>query len=172
MKKKLLALLMTVAMAMSLVACGGEDSSTTKDNAVVENEQNDNAATDNAAADEAAALAEIFTLGFVGMDENENTYYFVCDEEIISAGLVILSADGTQNLMCIGDVVENSDGSLTLTDSEGAYQTTFTAAPMEDGILTVTFDEVLVVEMVPYEAEEVINMMFTIEAGSQNIDER
>lgn len=114
-------------------------------------------------------LASVFTIGFVGADANDNTYYFICDEEIISAGLVILSADTTQNLMCIGDVVENSDGSLTLTDVDGEYQTTFTAEPIEGG-LTMVFDGELEVTMVPYEVSEVIDMMLTIEAETQNVN--
>lgn len=114
-------------------------------------------------------LAAVFTIGYVGADDKENTYYFICDEELLSAGLVVLSADETQNVMCIGDVTENEDGSITIVDEDGMTATINSVEEVEGGII-LTIDEVLEVAMVPYDSAEVLSMMFIIEEGSRNVN--
>jgi len=115
-------------------------------------------------------MASVFTIGFVGMDEAENTYYFISDEDVVSAGFVYLSADTTQHLVCVGDTVENEDGSFTIVDTEGELKATIAVVEEAEDSLVLLIDNEIEVTMVPYDSAEVIEMIFTIEAESQSIN--
>lgn len=117
----------------------------------------------------AKELASVLTIAFGGVDEDENTYYFISDEEITEAAYVALSADMTQNVKCIGKVVENEDGSLTIKDEEG-YETTFTAEAVDGGMI-LTLQNGVEVAMVPWDAAEIIELVLTIGANTENINE-
>ena len=116
-------------------------------------------------------LADVFTIGYVGMDEEENTYYFISDEDIVSAGFVYLSADATQHLICIGDTVDNEDGSFTIVDAEDGLTATLQTVEQIEGGLVLSIDGEIEVTMVPYDAAEVLEMITTIETETQNISE-
>ena len=115
-------------------------------------------------------MASVFTIGFVGMDEAENTYYFISDEDVVSAGFVYLSADTTQHLVCVGDTVENEDGSFTIVDTEDELKATIAVVEESEDSLVLLIDNEIEVTMVPYDSAEVIEMIFTIEEGSQSIN--
>lgn len=117
----------------------------------------------------AKALASTLTIAFGGVDEDDNTYYLVTDEEITVAAYVALSADMTQNVKCIGEVVENEDGSLTINDEDG-YTATFTAEEVEGGMI-MTLQNGVEVAMVPWDAAEIIELVLTIGANTENINE-
>ena len=103
------------------------------------------------------------------MDTDENVYYFVCDEEMLSAGLVALTADLEQNLMCIGDVTHNEDGSMTIVDPSGITATMAVVESTED-YLQVVIDGALEVTLVPQDAAVVLEKMSIVEEESQNIN--
>lgn len=124
---------------------------------------------ENAEVMDADALAEIFTIGYCGADEEENTYYFVCDDAVSVGGIVILSSDVTQNLNVVGDIVDNGDGSVTINDDTG-YSITFFVEEDEEGDLILTLQDGTQVAMGAYDAKEVIDMMMTIDEETENIN--
>lgn len=113
-------------------------------------------------------LASVLTIAWAGADEDENTYYFVCDEEVTYGLLVVLSADMTQNLNCVGEIVENEDGTITIVDETG-YTATL-ATEEVDGGLIVTIDNELEVAMVSYDAEEVLDLVYQIDTQTENVN--
>ena len=113
-------------------------------------------------------LASVLTIAWAGADEDENTYYFVCDEEVTYGLLVVLSADMTQNLNCVGEIVENEDGTITIVDETG-YTATL-ATEEVDGGLIVTIDNELEVAMVSYDAEEILDLVYQIDTQTENVN--
>ncbi len=113
-------------------------------------------------------LASVLTIAWAGADEEENTYYFVCDEDVTFGMLLILTADMTQNINCVGEIVENEDGTITIVDETG-YTATLATEEVEGGLM-VTIDGELEVAMVSYDAAEVLELMFTIDAETQNMN--
>ncbi len=115
-------------------------------------------------------MASVFTIGYAGADEEENTYYFISDEDVVSAGLVYLSADATEHLVCVGDTVENEDGSFTIVDTDGELKATIAVVEELEGGLVLLIDNEIEVTMVPYDSADVIEMIFTIETETQSIN--
>ena len=113
-------------------------------------------------------LADIFTIAYFGVVGEEAVYYFMCDEDVISGGLAVMTIEG--NMMCIGDITKNSDGSRTLVDVSGEYQTTFTTEEIPSGI-RMNFEGGSSVDMYPCTTDDVITAMLTIEAESLGMDE-
>ena len=123
----------------------------------------------NTEASEIDELASVLTIGYGGADEAENTYYFVCDDEVTFASLVILSADMTQNVYCIGEVVDNGDGTMTINDEEG-YTITFAVEEAEGGVI-LTLEDGTTVGMAAWDPAEIIEMMLTIDAETENVNQ-
>lgn len=117
---------------------------------------------------DADALAEIFTIGYCGADETENTYYFICDDEVSFGAIVILSSDMTKNLNVVGEIIDNGDGSVTIDDETG-YSITFFVEEAEGGVI-LTLEDGTQVAMGTYDAKEVIDMIFAIEEETENIN--
>lgn len=111
------------------------------------------------------ALASLFTMAGCGADEADNTYYFLCDDEITVAAFVILSADTTQSANVVGQVTDNGDGSLTVTGEGGEY-ITFMVEEVEDGLL-LTLEDGTVVTLVPWDINEAIDFVLAIDEGTE-----
>ena len=131
-----------------------------------------NAFTGEAGTEEAVnmdVLLELFTIAYAGADEVENTYYFVCDEEVTFGGIVILSADMTQSVNYVGEITENEDGSLTINDESG-HKFTFIAEQVEGGLI-LTLDDGTSVGVAPWDTKEVIDMIVAIDEGTKILSE-
>ena len=114
-------------------------------------------------------MASVLTIAWAGADEEENTYYFVCDEEVTFGMLVVLTADMTQNVNCVGEITENKDGSITINDETG--YTSKIATTQVDGGLIATINDELEVAMVSYDAAEILELIFEIDTQTENINE-
>lgn len=114
-------------------------------------------------------LLPILTVAGVGVDEENNTYWFACDEEITVAAMVILSADQTQNVACVGEIVDNGDGTCTIYDEEG-YTMTMAIEEVEGG-LALTMQDGTLVGMVAAEPLDVVDAILAIEEGTENVNE-
>lgn len=117
---------------------------------------------------EADELASILTIAYGGADEEENTYYFACDENVTFGAIVILSADMTQNVNCVGEIIDNGDGTVTINDEEG-YSITFMVEEAEGGVI-LTLEDGTVVGMAAWDAKEIIDMMLTIDTETENVN--
>ena len=127
-----------------------------------------NAYTGDATAEEMSdrdIMAELFTIAGCGADEEENTYYFLCDDEISVAAFVILSADATESANVVGEVTDNGDGSLTVTGEDGEYITFMVEEG--DGCLLLTLEDGSVVTLLPWDINEAIDFVLTIDEGTE-----
>ncbi len=120
-----------------------------------------------------AELLPILTYAFAGVDEEDNTYWFACDDNEEVGAMVILSADQTQNVYCIGDMVCDENGIYTINDEEGYTMSMSVEAVEEDGVsgLLVTLQDGTQVGMVPAMPREVIEVMLTIQETTENVNE-
>ena len=116
-----------------------------------------------------AELLPILTIAGVGVDEEENTYWFAFNEEETVGAMVILSADQTQNLACSGAMTVAEDGTYTISNEE--YEMSMLVEAVEDG-LVLTMQDGTEVGMVGAEPKEVIDMMLAIEEGTENVNEQ
>ena len=114
-------------------------------------------------------LLPILTIAGVGADEEENTYWFACNDDVTVAAMIILSADMSEYVYCVGEVVDNGDGTLTINDEEG-YTMTFAVEEVSDGLILTMQDgtQVGMVASTPY---EVVDIMISIEEGVTNVNE-
>ena len=115
-----------------------------------------------------AELLPILTTAGVGADEEENTYWFACNDDVTVAAMLILSADMSEYVSCVGDVVDNGDGTLTITEEN--YTMTFAVEEVEDGLI-LTMQDGTQVAMIPATPLEVVDMMISIEEGVTNVNE-
>lgn len=111
------------------------------------------------------AMAALFTTAFCGADEADNTFYFLCDDDITVAAFVILSADATQSANVVGQVTDNGDGTLTITGEGGEY-ITFMVEAVEEGLL-LTLEDGTAVTAVPWDINEAIDFVLTIDEGTE-----
>lgn len=169
MKKKLLAILMVATLAMTFVACGGEEVVTDGETqAVVETEVV--AETETVAIDEEAkaAMMELFSSALAGADEAENTYWFLFDDELTVGAFVILSADYTTSTNVVGEIVEEENGALTVIDEAGNY-ITFSVVEEGEDYLVVAVEEGNEVTLIPYDFEEAVDTILAIDEVTEII---
>lgn len=124
-----------------------------------------NAAAGSVETTDSTDLASVLTIAYAGADEEENTYYFVCDDTLSFGAIVILSEDMTQSVNCVGEIVDNGDGSLTINDETG-YTITFMVEEVEGGLI-LTLDDGTVVGMAPWDTQEVLDMIIAIDEGTE-----
>lgn len=115
-----------------------------------------------------AELLPILTIAGVGVDEEENTYYFAFNEEETVGAMVILSADQTQNVYCAGDMVVSEDGTYTISDGE--YEMSMLVEVIDEG-LAITMQDGTVVGMVGAEPMAVVDAMLSIQEVTENVNE-
>ena len=66
---------------------------------------------------------------------------------------------------CVGEIVDNGDGSLTINDETG-YTITFMVEEAEGGLI-LTLDDGTIVGMAPWDTQEVLDMIIAIDEGTE-----
>lgn len=118
--------------------------------------------------DTAAALASVFTTAFCGADEAENTYYFLTDDEVTYAAFVMVSADAEQSVNVVGDVTDNEDGTLTITEESGRYIMLAVEAAEDSMILTM--EDGTAATVLPWDLQEAIDFVVAIDQGTEIVE--
>ena len=144
MKRKFLALLIALFMvATALSACGGDKGGKEADGGATQSksedssgsgksEKKDNSADadedsgdDSDAADDSeqsdgddllTALKERFTVGYVGVGDDDSEFYWAVDESVSEGLLFVVNADKTQSVTYIGAIEEEDGGWLRIKD--------------------------------------------------------
>ena len=117
-------------------------------------------------------LLPILTVAGVGVDDEENTYWFACDEEETVGAMIILSADETEYVYCVGDMSVDENGVYTIVDEEG-YMMSMLVEAVEGGLLLTVEDGEggIEVGMAAAAPRDVIEMMLTIEETTENVNQ-
>lgn len=146
MKRKFLALLIALFMvATALSACGGDKGGKEADSGTTQNKSEDSSGSgksekkDNSADADAdddseddgdvdddsdqgggddllTALKERFTIGYVGVGDDDSEFYWAVDETVSEGLLFIVNADKTQSVTYIGAIEEEDGGWLRIKD--------------------------------------------------------
>ena len=116
-----------------------------------------------------AELLSVLSIAGIGADVDENTYWFACNEDVSFGAMIILSADETEYVYCVGEMVDNGDGTITINDEEG-YTLTMAVEAVEDGLI-LTLQDGTEVGMLAAEPKEVIDTILGIEESVQNINQ-
>lgn len=187
MKKRLLAVLMAATMSMALIACGGgEEAATTQEGTVevaVEEDAAEEAvveevteeATEEATAEEEMSpeeiLKSVFTGAIVGADEEENTYWFLFDDELTYGAFVILSADYTTSINVVGEITSrDEDGALVITDESTSSYIAFTVVEEGEDYLVVQIEDGNQVTLINYDLDEAIETVVGIDQTTEIIE--
>lgn len=166
MTKKLIALLLAMMMAFALVACGGGSSeskpaeepaaaSTQAEETEAEQEEASVEAGEEAPESESGeagsespltaeqeekkqALLEVFTMAAQGHGDDGFDYYLVYNDDVSYACLMKADHDNQQCIDVTGEVTEDEDGWLTVTDGTYGYSFPFLLTQQDDGTYTIT----------------------------------
>ncbi len=111
------------------------------------------------------ALKATFPSGFAGAGDDGSELYWALSEDASSGILVIVSADGSENMVFVGDVTDNGDGTVTITDNDSGSNFTVGVEASQDDegkdcvILTIS-DSVAALYPVP--GDKVIDAMMSM----------
>ena len=119
--------------------------------------------------DMASTFASIFTIAVCGADEAENTYYLLCDDEVTFAAFVMLSEDAERSMNVVGNVTENEDGSITITEEDGRYLTLAIETIDEESLL-LTLEDGTQATMLPWDVAEAIDIVLAVDEGTEIIE--
>ena len=191
MKKKFLALFVTLVMvSTALSACGGPKEKKEADNSAAQNKtemsSTDNktdAAADNNAADNSDAadnadaadtaesvnaddlmtqLKERFTIGYCGVGDDDSELYWAVDEDVSSGMFLIVSPDKTQSISLVGMIEEVDDEWLKITDEQTGNEVTIKVQQIDDNKIQLTKDDGSFAILQSVPADQVIDKMFEI----------
>lgn len=180
MKNKLFAILMVAVLSMSLMACGGKDTpaavettaETTAETTVettVETQEEVVADVEEEISGE-EAMRMLFTTALAGSDEAENTYWFLFDDELTVGAFVILSADYTQSVNVVGNIVSEENGALTIVDEEAGEYISFSVVEEGEDYLIVSIEEGNEVTLINYDFEEALQTVLAIDEVTEIIN--
>lgn len=116
-----------------------------------------------------AELLPILTAAGTGVDDEGNTYWFACNDDETVGAMIILSADQTQNVYCVGEMVVDENGVYTINDEDG-YTMNMLVETVGGGLVLTLQDGTNVV-MLPAEPIDVIETMLTIEETTENVNQ-
>lgn len=152
--KKLFALIIALMLALSLAACGAEaetedaeeaDSTSMAESTV---ESTAEEAVSEAASAPAAAstdwnqYADVLTVCYLGKTNAEEPVVFCANDDISFAILGVVDPNTMNSISCVGDVVEQDNGYLTITDRSSGYALTFAVTQNDDGTITLDMGDV------------------------------
>lgn len=121
-------------------------------------------------SEEKAALKEVFTSALVGSDDEENTYWFLFDDELTFGAFVILSTDQTQSVNVVGEITSREDGALVITDETTSSYIAFTTVEQTDEYLKVAVEEGNEVTLINYDLDEAIDVVVAIDENTEIIE--
>ena len=116
-----------------------------------------------------AELLPILTIAGVGTDDEENTYWYACNDDETVGAMIILTADEKQNVSCVGEMTIDKNGVYTINDEDG-YTMSMTMEVAEGDVVIITLQNGVKVNMIGATPRDVIEMMLTIEETTENIN--
>lgn len=168
MKKKLFALLLALTMVFAMASCGGdsaaEPAAEPTDDAAVSVAEETEAETTESESDGTSSespltaeqeekkqtLLQVFTMAAQGHGDDGFDYYLVYNDDVSYACLMKADHDNEQCIDVTGEVTEDEDGWLTITDGTYGYTYSFALSQQDDGtyIITTTNDVTVPLEFV------------------------
>lgn len=121
-------------------------------------------------SEEKDALKAVFTTALAGTDEEENTYWFLFDDELTFGAFVILAADQTQSVNVVGEITSREDGALVITDETTSSYIAFSTVEKTDDYLKVAVEEGNEVTLVRYDLDEAIDVVIAIDETTEIIE--
>ena len=167
MKKRLLAILMATAMSMGLIACGGSEEAVTAEEVAVEEVSEEEMNYEETFE----LMKSVYTSAIVGADEEENTYWFLFDDELTFGAFVILTADYTQSVNVVGEITSrDEDGALVITDESTNSYIAFTVVEEGEDYLVVQIEDGNQVTMINYDFDEAVQTVIGIDQSTEILE--
>jgi hypothetical protein len=120
-------------------------------------------------AEAAATLASIFTIALCGADEAENTFYLLTNDDVTFAAFVLMSEDAEKSMNVVGEVTENEDGSITITEEDGRYLVLSVESIDEESML-LTLEDGTQATMLPWDVAEAIEIVVAIDEATEIVE--
>lgn len=122
-------------------------------------------------SEEKATMQAVFTSALAGTDEVDNTYFFLCDDELTFGAFVVLSADGTQSLNVVGEITSREeDGALVITDEATSTYAAFTTVEQTDEYIVIDVEGANEVTLVNWDLEEAIDTVLAIDETTEILE--
>ena len=122
-------------------------------------------------SEEKAAMQAVFTSALAGTDEVDNTYFFLCDEELTFGAFVVLSADGTQSINVVGEITSREeDGALVITDETTSTYAAFTTVEQGEDYIVIAVEGANEVTLVNWDLEEAIDVVLAIDETTEILE--
>ena len=164
--KKLLAILLTFVLVMGLTACGEsevESKVTSTPESVVESEVVESEAVESEVITftlDYDALASWITGGYLGDTSNGAPALLAIDDEATVAIAVFGNNDTMEAVSFLGELVDNGDDTVTITDPESELSLTFGFVDNGDGTYAMDMGEELgLATLTPVELEELLEAL-------------
>ncbi len=167
--KKLLTLMLALAMCFALVACGtpatptaseepaaAEEPATTADAAVVE----------ETATGDWYDYADIFTTTLYGLTEAGEPVVFVMNDAEDFAVLAVVDPDTMESVSFVGAMTLSEDGLYTITDESSQLTLTFSAEFYDDGSVALDMGDLGSLAVMPCEQSEAFDLLNEIDAST------
>ncbi|PKM71896.1 MAG: hypothetical protein CVU91_12155 [Firmicutes bacterium HGW-Firmicutes-16] len=169
--KKLLTLMLALAMCFALVACGTPATPTTSEEPVASTEP----ATEAAGGEETAAIgdwydyADIFTTTLYGLSEAGEPVVFVMNDAEDFAVLAVVDPDTMESVSFVGEMTLSEDGLYTITDTTSELALTFSAEFYEDGSVALDMGDLGALAVMPCEQSEAFDLLNEIDASTTSV---
>ena len=173
--KKLLTLMLALAMCLALVACGAPaapaaseepaaptESATTEDTAETEGGE-------EAATGDWYDYADIFTVTYYGVSESNEPVAFVMNETEDFAVLAIVDPETMESVSFVGEMTVSEDGLYTITDTSSELSLTFSAEFLDDGSVLLDMGDLGALAVMPCEQSEAFDLLNEIDASTEAV---
>lgn len=170
--KKLLTLMLALAMCFALVACGASETPAASEEPATSEEP---AETDTAVVEEATSTgdwydyADIFTVTYYGLTEAGEPVVFVMNDAEDYAVLAVVDPDTMESVSFVGEMTLSDEGLYTITDETSQLTLTFSAEFYDDGSVALDMGDLGALAVMPCEQSEAFDLLNEIDASTSAV---
>lgn len=170
--KKLLTLMLALAMCFALVSCGAPATPAASEKPAESAQptaQAEAAGGEETAAGDWYDYADIFTTTFYGLTEANEPVVFVMNEAEDFAVLAVVDPDTMESASFVGEMTLSEDGLYTISDTANSLSITFSAEFYEDGSVALDMGDLGVLVVMPCEQSEAFDLLNEIDASTDAV---
>lgn len=169
--KKLLTLMLALAMCFALVACGTPAAPAASEEPVASAEPTPEAAggEETAATGDWYDYADIFTTTLYGLSEAGEPVVFVMNDAEDFAVLAIVDPDTMESVSFVGEMTLSEDGLYTITDTTSQLALTFSAEFYDDDSVALDLGDLGALAVMPCEQSEAFDLLNEIDASTTSV---
>lgn len=170
--KRLLTLMLALAMCFALVACGAPATPAASEKPAASTEptaQAEVAGGEETAAGDWYDYADFFTTTYYGLTEANEPVAFVMNDAEDFAVLAVADPDSMESVSFVGEMTLSEDGLYTISDTTNNLTITFSAEFHEDGSVALDLGDLGVLVVMPCEQSEAFDLLNEIDASTDAV---